>query len=311
MKTLKEKIIIAVLAIVCLTVSVLAPKNDNIFKCGDGMSLKELNEQKKEEQKKVNMSMSLSANQTTEQSLFQAVVVGGYSQQIGNFTFGGNVVGCVSTEFGICSPVNFVSASYAFNNSSIEYRVGNFKRTGLISAGLDPQYANHMVILGEGASASNAMQLSYNISKTKIFVGHQGGASFFRFDDGYWFTGVETNIANCLSLTGGVDMCKNAPLTGYAAVKFSKNNNVLNLSANKLGTDNQNIVLTYNRNNIAVGKSNMCLTVSAWAQETMQGVHTVCGFDLGNRATLYAEAGAKFTSGDIAPYVGVGSSFVF
>ena len=55
----------------------------------------------------------------------------------------------------------------------------------------------------------------------------------------------------------------------------------------------------------------MCLTLSAWAQETMQGVHTVCGFDLGNHATLYAEAGAKFTSGAIAPYVGVGSSFVF
>lgn len=306
MKTIftKKSIIVACTVLVCLIISVLAPKgNNNIFKCGDGTSLKELNEQKK-----ANMSLNASANQTTEQSLAQATVIGSYSHQLNKFTFGGNYVGCVSTQFGVCSPVNFVSVSYAFNNNSgLEYRVGNFKRTGLTSTGLDPQFANYTIILGEGASASNAMQLGYNIGKTKIFVGHQGGTSFYKFNDGYWFTGLETTIANCLSLTGGIDMCKNAPLTGYAAARFTKDNNILNLSANKLGTENQNIVLTYNRNNIAVGSRNMSVALSAWVEKAVKGLHTVCGFNFG-KSTLYAESGAKFIESAVKPYVGIGTS---
>lgn len=305
MKTIftKNNIIVCTI-LVCVTLCLFAPKgNNNIFKCGDGISLKELNEQKK-----ANMSLNASANLTTEQSLAQATVVGGYSHQLGKFTFGGNIVSCVSTEFGVCTPVNFLSVSYAFNNNSgLEYRVGNFKRTGLTSTGLDPQFANYTIILGQGASASNAMQLGYNIGKTKIFVGHQGGTSFYKFNDGYWFTGLETTFANCLSLTGGIDMCKNAPLTGYAAARFTKDNNILNLSANKLGTENQNIVLTYNRNNIAVGSRNMSVSLSAWVQKAVKGLHTVCGFNFG-KSTLYAEAGAKFMQTTFKPYVGIGTN---
>ena len=300
----KNNIFVVCAVLVCVTLCVLAPKGDNnIFKCGDGTSIKELNEQKK-----ANMCLNVSANQTTEQSLAQATLIGGYTNQINKFTFGGNIVGCVSTEFGVCTPVNFVWASYAFNNNSaLEYRAGNFKRTMLTSTGLDPQFANYTIILGEGASASNAMQVGYNIGKTKIFVGHQGGSSFYKFNDGYWFTGLETTVANCISLAGGIDVCSNAPVTGYAAARFTKDNNHIDFTANKLGTENQNVVLTYNRNNIAVGKCNMNVALSAWAQKAVKGIHTVYGFNFG-KSTLYAEVGAKFVQTMFKPYVGIGTS---
>ena len=49
MKTIftKNNIIVCTI-LVCVTLCLFAPKgNNNIFKCGDGISLKELNEQKK------------------------------------------------------------------------------------------------------------------------------------------------------------------------------------------------------------------------------------------------------------------------
>ena len=304
----KKNLFYAIVAIAILVViAVIAPKggDNNVFTAGDGgLNLKELNEKSKSE---TSLSGSVSANATTEQQLFQMILIGSHTRYYDRFYLGGNMVGGLSTEFGVCTPVLYAKAGYNWDNLNLEYRMGNFKRSTIVTPMIDPQYSNYCIIMGEGAGVSNAMQLALTHKYFTFGFGHQGGSSFYRFNDGNWYAYTEVPVCKWLRFTGGADFGQS--VSGFAAAKVVAGNNHITVTGNKLGTENSNVILSYARNNIAVGDGMLSVSASAWAKRAAQGIHLVTGLTKG-KATLFAEAGLKY-SNVLSPYAGLGGSFMF
>lgn len=303
----KNDFLLIVVIVAAIIAFVLPQKGSNsVFSFAKGgLNLKELN-QKDTAQTKINVNLEF--NQTTMQNLEQAVVIGNYFLRRNGLFVGAGIVGGVSTEFGVCCPTMFVNMGLDFDSYKLEYKVGNFKRTTIMSGGLDPQFANDCLSLGEGAGAVNAMQVSLITKNTKIGFGHQGINSFYQFD-GAWYAYMERRFCKELSLAGGVDF--NETTTGYVAAKLSQGNNALTLTANKLGTETQSFVATYNRENISVMGKTMTLSASAWGKATEQGLHLVTGLKQTKNCMLFAEVGSKLCQDQLQPYCGLGASFNF
>ncbi len=301
-----EKIVWAIVAVVIVVFVALAPKTNvkNIFTAGGGLSLKELNERGKDSTA-VSVNVSLQANQTSMQNLEQAMIIGSLYRQHGYWYAGANFIGCASTEYGICSPVTSFNFGMKFNCFDVDYKIGNFGRNKLTTSFVDPQYGNFCINLGEGASIQNAMQLSLIAKHFTFGLGHYGGEKFYDFATGRYYAFVESNICRYLALSGGMDI-NNSP-SGYAAAKVTVKNNVVSVSGNKLGSENQNLIASYSRTNIAVGKkAKAAVTASGWLQGKDKGLHLVASLNKGCY-TLFAQSGIK----NVSPYFGLGGSVVF
>lgn len=303
-----KKSILAIIAIVVVVIIVvLAPKGStSLFStAGGGLSLKDLN---KQDTVTTSVGIILQVNQTTRQNLEQGLVIANYMNRKNGVFFGAGMLGGVSTEYGVCCPTMYLNMGLDFTSFQLEYRVGNFKRTGITTDGVDPQYSNFCTDLGEGASAKNAMQLSFIKRGALIGLGHQGTNSFYDFDNGFWYAFAEAPVCRNLSLAGGMNF---AEITcGYVAAKMSVNDNKVTITGNQLGTEQQNVAVTYNRENIPLKRNKLTLSVSAWAKEAEQGFHFVAGLIKGN-GMFFAQIGSNLCENHVTPYCGIGTSFNF
>lgn len=306
---MKKNLLVIVAAIIVVIVAIfLTPKDmrSGFFTAGDGgINLQDMN---KKDTTTASVNISLQANQTTEQNLEQALLVGNFYKQRGLFFLGGNIVSSVSTEFGVCCPILVLNTGIDLNKFKLELQAGNFGRSNIGAIGVDPQYGNFCIGMGESASVSNAMQLSLIKGNAKIAFGHQGGDKFYNLYGGNWYAFALVPVGEVVSLSGGVDFCEK--MTGYAAAKIAKGNNAITLTANKLGSQDQNLILTYNRKNIAVMGRMIMISASTWAKAKEQGLHLVAGLNRG-KGTFYAEAGSRLCMGEITPYLGLGTNFTF
>lgn len=297
---------IVVIVLIVVVAVIWAPQDSmtRLFTAGGGVSLQDLN---KEDSTSAALSVTLQFNQTTAQNLEQGFVSGNYFYRHKNIFVGGALKGGFSTQIGICCPTLYVSGGLDFKNFQIEGRIGDFKRTQVTAIGVDPQYSNFCLILGEGAAAKKTMQLSFIKGAACFSVGHQGSKDFYKLSDGCWYVYAQTPVCQGLFVSGGINFADET--TGYAAVKVSGNNNNVIATANNVGADNQSFILTYNRENLTIARQKMLMSVSAWAQKSARGVHWVAGLNKG-KGTFYAEAGINSTLLYKA-YFGLGTSFTF
>jgi hypothetical protein len=306
---MRQKIYYFIGVVIIVVVAVLTSQlhEGNFLTAGDGgTSLKELNEKAKEDTKIVAFA---EANVDNESKLGQFTAIANWNHFYGDgFYTGADLVGTASSQFGVMAPTIDFRCGYEFNNSfKIEGKVGNFTRNNVKTAGFDPQFMNDCILLGEAAPVSKAMQLSLTYKGTNVFVGHQNGTDFYKFDDGNYYAGIEQKISD-FSVSGGMDFAETT--TGYAAAKWSHNNNVVTLTCNKLGTENRNFVASYVHNNISVGKGiSMNVGGAFWSQPEKKGVRLVTGFGKGC-VKLFAEAGGYFVPGTtFTPTGGLGISY--
>lgn len=307
MKT-SEKNLIVLGILVIIAVILIAPKGSMSFltTAGGGINLKDMNQK---DTTTTSMSAELQFNQTTEQNLEQALLIGNYYRRQNGFFIGAGFVGGVSTQYNVCCPTMYFNAGMDFNTFQLECKVGKFKRCSLMTGGIDAQYSNFCIDLGEGGSAAEAMQVSFIKSGFKFGFGHQGAESFYDISGGNWYAYSEATICKNLQMSGGVDFGDN--VTGYAAAKWCSNNNTLSVTANQLGTDNHSLIMTYNRDKVELWGKQMILSASLWTQAAQKGLHLVTGIKQGKRGTLYAEIGSKFCQSSFTPYCGVGATYSF
>lgn len=305
---MKKNLLILVAVIITLVAIFVIPKNGSLksfLQAGGGLNLSELNQK---DTTQANMNVELQFNQTSNQNLEQALVIANIFHRQNGFFAGAGVVGGVSTEFGVFCPTMYFNGGLDFTNFQLEYKVGDFKRSTISTGKVDTQYSNFCTVLGEGGSVKNAMQLSFVKEGTKIGFGHQSVRSFYSFD-GTWYAYAEQLICRGLTVSGGCDFGN--VITGYAAAKLCSNNNIMTATANKLGTEEQNLILTYSRDNISVWGKMIVITASAWSQANQKGVHLVTGIKQGNKAMLFAELGSNFVSNQVKPYYGLGATYSF
>lgn len=306
MKTQKNLIVLGIL--VAIAIILVAPKDTMSFltTAGGGINLKELNQKDSTD---TEITIDLQVNQTTEQNLEQALVCADYFHRMNGFFVGAGIVGGVSTEFGVCCPTMFVNGGLDFNSYRLEAKMGDFKRGTITTGGIDAQYSNFCTVLGEGGGAKNAMQLSFIKQGFKVGFGHQGVASFYDFTGGSWYAYSEANVCKNILVSGGVDFGEST--TGYAATKWCSKNNAVSVTANQLGTENKNLIVSYSRSNLSVMGKALVVTVSGWMQNTQQGLHFVTGLKQGKYGMLYAEVGSKFGQCQFKPCCGLGAVYSF
>lgn len=270
---------------------------------GPGKSLKDQNDTTK-----TNVVAFAQGNATTDgEYLGQVTVITNWEHQYGNGIFvGADLIGTASTQFGVMAPTIDARCGLDFNAFRMELKVGNFTRTSVTTSGFDPQFANNCIVWGESAAVSNAVQLAILAKNTKLYVGHQGGEKFYQFNDGNYYAGAEQRIGN-IALSGGVNFTEQT--TGFAAGKWSCKNNTITATANKLGSEDRNFVLSYVRNGISLGKGvHMSLGNALYFQSEKSGWQLVTGLNKG-KFTLYTQAGGYVTSGIITPVFGVGTNY--
>ena len=275
------------------------------FRLGGGLNLKDLN---KKDTLTQNVNVVLQANQTTKMNMEQAIIIANYYKRNNGLFIGASTVGCASTQFGILAPTLYFNAGLDFETFQIEYRVGSFKRSNLLSSNIGPQNENNYILLGEGAGSSNSMALIVKRGNTSFGFGHQGVQNFYDLSQGKYFGYFQTSPYKWISISGGVDFTKNP--TGFGAIKVISSNNSLVVTANNLGTECESFIATYNRTNIPVGSKKASVAVSGWHKKTEQGVTLVSGLNLG-RGNLFAELGSVVNDGKFSPYCGVGTSLCF
>ncbi len=301
---MKRSIISFVTILVVVFVAVLLSDNGgNLFMAGNGgWNLKQMNDTSK-----ASVVAFAEVNQTSDQSLAQITSIMSYEHEYSNgLFFGGDVIGTVSTEFGIMCPTYDVRLGADFaNGGRLECKVGNFTRNSVKTAGFDPQFSNFCTLAGDPASVNKAVQLSYTNGGTKVLVGHQNGSDFYKFNGNY-YAGFEQKIKN-VSFSGGADFSNT--VTGYAAAKLNCGNNVFNVNCNKLGAEAQNFILSYNHNNIALGKGVMMnIGTALYLQTAKSGLHVVAGICKGSYK-LFAEAGGYKIGQTVKPLVGLGLNY--
>lgn len=291
---MKQKILTFVVAVILVMVAVVVSQYrsmSGVQTAGDGLSLKQANDTTK-----VDVVTFVQGNATTEgEYLGQITTIGNLEYQFSNGLFvGADLVGTVSTQFGVMCPTYDVRMGADFNSFRMELKAGNFTRNGVTTSGFGPQFANNCILWGEPAAVSNAVQMSLIAKNTKVYFGHQGGEKFYQFNNGNYYVGAEQRIGT-VSLSGGVNFTEQT--TGYAAAKWSAKNNTITATANKLGSDGQNFVLSYVRSNISLGKGvKMSAGSVLWHQPEKFGWLVVTGLSKG-KFTLFAEAGSLFGAG--------------
>lgn len=303
---MRTKIFYFLAVVVIVLVSIVATKyeQDNIMTAGNGgISLQELNDTSK-----TSVVAIAETNTNTDVSLAQVVTIMNWEHQNHWYFVGAEVVGTASSQFGIMCPTYDVFGGANFNGFRLEGRVGDFTRNNNVkSSGFDPQFMNDCILFGESAAVSNAIQLAYVSNNTKVAIGHQGGDSFYKFNTGNYYVCAEQNIKNVVSLCGGLDFAEKT--SGYAAVKLNYKQNSLTVTGNKLGSDQQNCVISYMRDRIQIGKNvNMSLGSAFYLQPEKQGVHLVGGFGKGN-VKLFAQAGGYLMENTFTPLFGLGASY--
>ena len=301
---MKKSIISFVVAIVLVFGLVVVGNLDTVrdtFKAGGLWSLKEANDTSK-----TSMTTFAEVNATTEEKLAQITSIASWERELSGYFYGIDAVGTVSTQFGVMCPTLDARGGVDFGTFRLEAKVGDFTRNSVKTSNFDPQFANFAILLGESASVSNAVQLSYVDSNTKIMVGHQAGSYFYSFKDGNYYICAEQTFGN-VSVSGGVDFAENT--TGYGAVKLSCKNDVFTVNGNKLGTDGQNLLLSYNHKILSLGRGiNMGIGSALWLQSGVTGLHIVSGFGKGN-VKLFAQAGGRWQSSTFTPMIGLGLNY--
>jgi hypothetical protein len=299
-----KKLFIFVAVVIVVIVAIVCNNQNMGFKTagiGDGLSLKEMNDTTKS-----SVVAVAETNVSDEGNLFQALAIAGWEHQYNNGLYvGADMIGTVSTQFGVCAPTCDFRAGAHFNAFTLELKAGNFTRNGVKTSGFDPQFQNDLLIMGEGVSVSNAMQLSLMSKNTKLMFGHQGGSKFYKFDGNYYISAEQT-IKN-FSVSGGLNLTEQT--TGYVAAKLHNGNNAFTATANCLGSESQNFVLSYNRNNINVGKGmRMNVGSALYYQAEKQGLRMVAGLNKG-RVNLFAQAGGYLLKNAFTPVWGLGASY--
>lgn len=302
---MKKQLISFVLVVLVVFVAVLMSQFDggNFFTAGGGLSLKQMNN----DTTITSVVGFAEVNQTSDQSLAQGTVIMNYEHLYGNGMYvGADLIGCVSTEFGIMCPTYNMRAGLDFvNGGRLELKVGNFTRNSVKTSGFDPQFSNFCTVSGDPASVSKAVQLSYSNGGTKVLVGHQNGTDFYKFNGNY-YAGFEQKCKN-FSVSGGADFAEN--ITGYAAAQVRCGHSVLNLNCNKLGSANENYILSYNYNGINLGKGvSMNVGTALYKQTEKSGLHVVTGLCKGSYK-LFAEAGGYKIGQTVKPLVGFGLNY--
>lgn len=301
LKIMKRSIISFVTILVVVFVAVLLSDNGgNLFMAGNGgWNLKQMNDTSK-----ANVTMFAEINQTSEQNLEQGTVIMNYEHCYRQgFFVGADFIGCVSTEFGVVCPTYDMRAGLDFaNGGRLELKCGNFTRNSVKTAGFDPQFSNFCTLAGDPASVNKAVQLSYTNGGTKVLVGHQNGSDFYKFNGNY-YAGFEQKIKN-VSFSGGADFSNT--VTGYAAAQVRCGKSILNVNCNKLGSENENYIFSYNYNGINLGKGFAMNVGSAlYLQTAKSGLHVVTGICKGSYK-LFAEAGGYKIGQTVKPLVGMG-----
>lgn len=250
------------------------------------------------------VSVFFEANQTSDQPLAQGLAIMSYEHGNNGLFIGTDLVGCASTEFNVMCPTYDMKFGADFTNGGrLECKVGNFTRNSVKTNGFDPQFGNFCTLAGDPASVSNAVQLSYTLNGTKLMVGHQAGSKFYQFNDGNYYIGAEQRIGN-FAISGGADFTET--VTGYAAAQVRCGKNVFNVNCNKLGTEAQNYIVSYNYNGISLGKGYMLNLGSAFYKQTAKsGVHVVAGL-CKNNYKLFAQFGGYKTAETTKSLIGLG-----
>lgn len=302
-----KKVFYFVCVIVLVVMCVVTNKNKEVNIAGltgKGLNLKEMNDTTT-----ANVVSFAEANTTTEgqKNLFQILSVGTWEHQYSNgFYTGADAIATVSSEFGVMCPTYDVRLGANFEGFRLEVKSGNFCRNNVKTAGFDPQFQNFCTVSGEGAAVSNAVQVSFLSANTKVSLGHQGGEKFYKFNSGNYYLSAEQRIKN-LSISGGLNFDENT--TGYTAMKLNSGNNIYTATANNLGCEKQNFVLSYNRNNVRVAKNvNMNLGTALWLQSEKKGLQVVGGLNL-KGVNLFAEMGGYLLKKSLTPVFGLGASY--
>ena len=302
---MKRNLVYFVAIIVAVIISIVVTRFDstNLNTAGGGISLKKLNN----DTTVASTVAFAEVNTTNKENLAQVTSITNWERERNGYFYGFDIIGTASTEFGIMCPTYDAKFGVDFEGFRIEGKVGNFTRNNVKSSGFDPQFANYAIAaLGEPAAVSNAIQLSYISNSTRVMVGHQGGNKFYGFNDGNYYIAMEQHIKN-LAVSGGVNFTETT--SGYAAVKYSTKNDVITLSCNKLGCENENYLLSYNHNNISLGKGvDMSVGSALWLQKELQGLRVVSGIGKGS-FKLFAEAGGLIQSKSFTPVLGLGMSY--
>lgn len=297
---MKNKVFSAFIVVVLVMVMVCNnnPK-ENVMTAGDGgISLKELNDTTK-----TKVAVFGEAN-VSDENIFHINGIVNWEHQYNNFYVGSDFIGTVSSKLGIKCPTLDAKCGYNFNTWRMEAKVGNFNRNGVTTVGFDPQFSTFCILAGEGASVSNAVQLSLSSKKTKVMVGHQGGSSFYTFDGNY-YAGVEQKIGD-FAFSGGVNFTETT--TGYAAAKWANKNNVCTLTCNKLGSKDHNFILSYFYNNISLCKGfAMNVGTALFGNSEQQGARLVAAVSK-DKMKLFAEVGGCLLQDVFKPMAGMGVS---
>jgi hypothetical protein len=308
---MKKSILMFVAVIIVVVIAVVT---NNLEKNGfslaggpTGKSLKELNDSAKANRARTNVIAFAQANTTTEDgNLFQVMTIGNWENQLGNGMYvGADVVGTISSQFGIMCPTYDCRFGFDCGAWRAEYKVGNFTRNSVTTGGFDPQFSNFCVLAGESAPVANAMQLTFICNGTKLYAGHQAGSKFYNLDGNYYL-GCEQKIGN-VSLSGGADLAHT--VTGYADVKWSWHDNTITVTGNNLGAETQNFVLSYVHSNIPVFKGvKMNVGSAFWMQPEKKGLQLVTGLNKG-KFTLFAQTGGYVESKIFTPIGGLGFNY--
>ena len=298
-KGIYNLIIVAVVVIAAIVLSNVT-RNSNITIFGGGISLKDLNDTTK-----TSLVAFAEANATTDDQVVQAKAILNWEHQHNGFYVGTDIVGMVSTQFGVVCPVSDFRLGADVDGVRLETKLGNFTRNGVTTAGFDPQFQNFCIIAGESAPVSNAVQISLTGKTTTIQVGHQGGNKFYSFNSGNYYACIEQKICN-ITLSGGINFTEQT--TGYASAKWANRNNVVTATGNQLGSDNQNFVVSYFRNNIPCRGCRINIGTSVWGQSQKQGVRLVAAFGM-NNLNLFAQAGGNLVQDTFSPFAGLGVTY--
>lgn len=290
-------VLVVLVVIVCV---VLSNEGGNFFTAGGGLSLKQMNDTTT-----TSVVAFAESNVSTDGNLFQGLAIANWEHQYNNGMYvGADAIGCVSTQFGVCAPTCDFRLGANFNTFKLEAKMGNFTRNNVKTTGFDPQFQNDLLLLGEGVSVSNAMQLALMTKNTKVLFGHQGGDKFYTLNGGNYYTTVEQNIGK-LSLAGGANFTET--VTGYAAAKLNAGNNSFTLTANNLGAESQNFVFSYNRSNIGLGKGMKMNIGTALCKSDNFGFRMAAGLGKGGMK-IFALAGGSWLPEGFKPLIGLGTS---
>lgn len=301
---MKKNLVYFVVVVIAVVVAILINKQgfSGMTAGNGGFSLKEMNDTTT-----TSIVNFAEVNTNNEQNLAQVTSIANWEHQYGNGVFvGADIIATASTEFGIMCPTYVAKCGLDFNAFRLEGRVGNFTRNGVTTQGFGPQFSNFAIVSGEGASVSNAVQLAIISNGTKLYAGHQGGSKFYQLNDGNYYVGLQQSVKN-ITVNGGMDFAETT--TGYAAVKWTCKNDVFTLTGNKLGSANQNYILSYVHNNIPVCKGVvMNLGSALYSQPTKTGLHVVAGLCKGN-VKLFAQGGGYVIENTVKPTIGLGVNY--